>query len=110
MGVRLAKTLFQSAPRSLQRHLEACFGEGFEQVIQGIEIKGSNGMLIVSGGENNDWNRAWPKGLEHLEAVEARHLHIQKKQVWLAFLRLLECLRAVGALGNDFHVRLILKK
>ena len=28
----------------------------------------------------------------------------------MAFLRLLKSLRAVGALGNDFHVRLIFEK
>ena len=116
MGISLGGDLFQPGARPLERHFEACFSERFEQVIHGVEFKGPNGVLIVSGREDDDWNCSWrkglalPKGFEHLKAVKPRHLHIEKEQVRVAFLRLLERLRAVGALGNDFHVRLILEK
>src|SRR3954470_21629597 len=97
MRISLAGILFQLGARTLQRNFEACLGERFEQVIQRAEFKGPNGVLIVRGRENDDWKWARRKSFEHLEPVEPRHLHIQKKQVRLAFLRLLQSLRAVGA-------------
>lgn len=62
---------------------EANLAYGLEEVIEGVNLKGMKSVLVVRGGEDDAGNRKvfCGKILDHTEAVDPGHLHIQKNEV-----------------------------
>ena len=83
------------------------FVEGLEQIIDGVYVEGAYCVLVEGCGED-DLRQAvavLDQLLEHGEAVEARHLHVEKDDVGLVFADELDGLNAVRSLGDDFNCR-----
>ena len=96
-----------TAAQSLARSIE-CFGkpsgaEWLQEIVDGVDLERSQRVLVVGGHENHGHVAA--DQIEHLEAVEFRHLHVEKQQIGLQFGHHFDRLESVGALGYDFHVR-----
>ena len=61
-------------------------------------------VLIVSGREDH---RHFPADqLEHLEAVQLRHLHVEKHQIGVELRHRLDGIEAVAALGHHLDARM----
>ena len=73
--------------------------ERLQQVVDGVHLEGAQRVLIVGGDE--DHGDVAADQLEHLEAVELRHLHVEQQQIGLQLGHRLDRLEAVGALGDD---------
>ncbi len=67
--------------RVSERGLESLAIEGFEQVLDRMDLEGPQGELVISGHKHDYRHRPTHQGLEHTEPVQFRHLDIQKHQV-----------------------------
>ena len=54
--------------------------ERLQQVIDRLHLEGTDRILVVSGGED-DVRRRRAERLQDLEAVHARHLHVEKYEI-----------------------------
>ena len=75
-----------------ERFLEALDVEGFQQVIQRVDLEGPEGVAIVSRHEDDRGHLDLRVGflkrakcLDYLEAAELRHLDVEKDEVVRAF-------------------------
>ena len=87
------------------------FGEGlfqarlldrFEQVVEGLLLESLQGILVVRGDEDHVRH---PRGFDHAEqseAVDQRHLDVEKEQVEGLAVQQPERLDGIGAAGGDF--------
>ena len=75
--------------------VEALFGEGFEQVVDGVGLEGADGVFIEGGGED-DGGRVFDE-LEHFEAIDLWHLDIEEDEVGVVLLDRLEPFETVVA-------------
>jgi len=50
--------------------------------------------------------RRWRERAQHLEAIEARHLHIEQEQVRLPLFNLGQRLQRVSRLADNLHFRM----
>lgn len=85
--------------------VEPLFFPGLQEVIDGADRKGFEGMLVVSGGKND--GRAWVvfgQMGEHFEAGELRHLNVDKQDVEFLREHGLEGERAITAFGGDLAI------
>ena len=100
--------------RPLQRQLEAGAVKGLEEVVNGVDVKGADGVLVIGRGEDDLGERvgflaggeaglvAVKQALDDGESVEAGHLDIEKNQVRMVLLDEVNGFNAVGSLGEDF--------
>jgi hypothetical protein len=91
----------QSLPRARHGFGEPFLAEGFQQVVDRVHVEGGQCVLIVRGREH-DRHRA-PQQLQHLEATELRHLHVQKQEVWRQLRHGFHGFEAVGAFRDHLH-------
>ena len=84
--------------------MEAGLFKRLQKVIQGVDLKGPDRVLVMSGRENHRRNLFWLERLEHLETIEPRHLHIKDQEVRAVLLDGAHGLDAVRAFGDDFHI------
>ena len=85
---------------------DARFVEGLEDVVDGVNVEGLDGV-IVEGGGKNDLRQAlfaFEKLFDHAEAVEAGHLDVEEDQVRVVLFDQGEGFEAVLALGDDVHL------
>ena len=85
---------------AIERALETLGGKRFEQIVGRLRVEGAHGVLIVGGDE--DHGRLGVDQLEHLEAIELRHLDVEENKVGRKFVDGLDGFEAVAALGRDF--------
>ena len=78
--------------------------ERLQQVVDGVHLERPQRVLVVRGDEDRPALVA-PEQLEHLEAVQLRHLHVEQHQVGRQLGHRLDRLEAVAALGHDLDVR-----
>ena len=81
--------------------------EGFEQVIERVRFKGSDGVLIVGGGENDERQIFARDFFQEFEAVHLGHLDIEKEQVGRVALDGGEGIVAAGTFTDDGEFRFI---
>src|SRR5262249_1660169 len=84
---------------SLQSLVEPLAVERLEQVIERVDFKGAQRILIV--GRDEDDHRSLLDRLQYAEAVEFRNLHIQEEEVWLVSLDSRHSSQPVAAFAND---------
>lgn len=81
--------------------------DGLEQVVQGADLDGAKGVLVVGRGEDHlEADRAHP--LQQVEAVEAGHLDVQKQDVRRVVADESGCLLRVVEFGYDLHLGAVL--
>jgi hypothetical protein len=82
---------------------DAGFVEGFQYVVDGVDVEGLHGVLVECGGEDNvrDFELALDEPFEDAEAVEAGHLDIEEEQVGGMLLDEVDGFEAVFALGEE---------
>jgi len=80
--------------------------EGLQQVIDGIDFKGFDGVLVESGGEDNFGKRvlAVEKLLDYAETIETGHLNVEKDEIGIVLPDEADGLNAILALSDDVHV------
>src|SRR5262245_41014405 len=76
--------------------------EWFQQVVDGVDLKRAQRVLIVSSDKND--RRIPPDQLQHLKAVQLRHLNIQKDEIRLQIVDGLNRLKTIGAFGHNLDV------
>src|SRR6185312_1186963 len=91
----------RAALQLLQRRSETIASERLQQVIDGGGVEGPHRILIEGGREDN--RRSPFDQLEHFEAVELWHLHVEKYNVRLMLRDRFHRLEAVGALRDDVN-------
>ena len=109
-GLARSSPALQLLARALQGFLEARLLKWLQKVVQCVDFKRVNGVFIVGGGENDRGHLLGRQGLQHLKAVEARHLDIEEHQVRTMLLNGLERLSPISALGDDLHIGLFIEK
>ena len=77
--------LLQTLPRALHRLQHAVAIEGLQQVVDGVDVEGTHSVLVKGGRKNNLRQLLSLPQLDQLledrEAVEARHLDVEKHHV-----------------------------
>src|SRR5262249_16034940 len=78
----------------------------FQQVGNGIRLKSCERVLVVAGDENDQRERnLFRQRLQHLKAVQARHLNVEKDQVGLEACDLLQRFKSVVGFANYAYER-----
>jgi hypothetical protein len=67
--------------RPPERFPESVGVERLEQVVEGVHLEGPHGVLVVRGDEHDGRHVPRPYLGEHAEAVELRHLYVEKHEV-----------------------------
>src|SRR5262249_39657999 len=80
----------------------------FEEVVQGVDLERLEGVAVVGGDEDDGRHPLGADRLEHAEAVQAGHLHVQEDQLRLGLGQGGDGLAAVGALAPPPGVGLAL--
>ena len=55
--------------------------ERLEQVVDRVDLEGAHGVGVVGGHEHGGRQRLGAQRLQHLEAVDLRHLHVEEHQL-----------------------------
>ena len=101
----------QPASRPFERRNEAISRVRFHQIIDRIDLKGTNGVAIV-GGNEDDSRRPLVRRerCKYLERADRRHLDIEKNDRRTKQSNHIDCVRTVRAFGNDRDIRFGLKQ
>ncbi len=100
-GMRLASAAAARA-RASSASPSRSATERLQQVVDRVHVERPQRVLVV-GRDEHDRHVAADQ-FEHLEAVELRHLDVEKQQVGMQLGDGLDCLEPVGALGHDLDV------
>jgi len=82
---------------------DALLIEGLEKIVDGIDLKGADGVLVERGREDDLREGQLPaqEFFEDGEAIEAGHLDIEKDDVGLVLTDELDGFDAVGSVGEN---------
>jgi hypothetical protein len=83
-----------------QRLDETFFDHRFEQVINRIDFKRLNCVLVVGCDEHHLWHMFCADFPNHLESIHLRHLHIQKHEIRVGLSNRRDCLASVSGFAN----------
>ena len=99
--------IFEHAAHSQDGFFQARLGNRFQNVIDGIHFKGLHGVLIISCGKNEKWQRGFllQQAFDHAKAVDAGHLYVQEHQMRIQFAHQAHGFHAVLSLAHHFDVR-----
>ena len=86
-----------------QRLAQTFGADRLQQVVDRVHLECADRVLVVGGRE--DHRHVAADQVEHLEAVELRHLDVEEQQVGRQLRHGLHRLEAVGALRHDLDVR-----
>ena len=107
--------VIESAAEDLTK---ADVGNWLEQVVEGVNFESTDGVVIVGSNEDKAWDcrsgtgfrirgsLVCGDGADNVEAVGARHLHVEKNKVWLVMLDGGDGGSGVVGFGDDFDFRL----
>jgi len=82
--------------------VEAFFGEGFEEVVDGVGLEGADSVFVEGGGED-DGGRVFDE-FEHFEAVDLWHLDIEEDEVGVEAVDLFYPFGGVCGFGDDLDL------
>lgn len=82
---RRRRALGECPARPRQHLPEALPAVGLEQVFESLDLEGGEGVLIECGDEYGERHLLHADGTHHAEAVETRHLYVEKHQVGPGF-------------------------
>lgn len=101
-----SRSLFASADSgAVEGLLEALVIEWLEQVVDGVELKGVDGVVIVSSGEDNERPLVFGNGRDHVETRRPRHADVKDQQVRPLLHRLCERVFTVLAARHELEAR-----
>src|SRR5229473_2880432 len=92
--------------RTVERFFKPGAVKGLQQVVQGVHLESTQGILIESGDEYYRWNLLGCQGFEDTEAIDSRHLNIQKDEIWIPLLDEADGLLGISAFADYFHIAL----
>src|SRR6266436_9458586 len=109
MLVPLARLLLQNSrfgqlPRSCKSFLIV----RFEQVVESMYLKGTDGILIV-GSNKDDVRLVLVQRFEHLKTTHLRHLDIQEDQIGRCRVNRLDRSATISTLTYDLRLRIAFK-
>ena len=92
---------------ALDGAVDAGFVEGLKDIVDGVNVKGLNGVMVEGGSEDNvrDFKFALHEFLEDAEAIESGHLDVEKDEVGVVFLDEVEGFDAIFAVAEDVNLR-----
>ena len=96
----------EKSPRPDQRARKAVAVERLEQIIHGARLECVERVLVVRRHEHRRGQLVRLQGRQHLEAIQLRHLHVEKQQVGAIRPDTIGGLGTVAALAHDDDVRL----
>ena len=88
-----------------QRLVEARLAARLEQIVDGVDLEGAQGKLVI-GGDEQDRRHGRAHALDHVKAVEFGHLHVEDHQVRRPRLDRGDGLEAVAALLSHAPARM----
>lgn len=94
----------------MESFLEARPVEGLEQVVEGVDFEGAQGMLIVGGDEEGRRHAVHAHRFDHIEAIQFGHLDIQEHEVRPQGFDGHHRLAAIAAFARDVHIRRVGEK
>ena len=103
IGLPFRCSLFMCRLGFIDRLEEAGKWNGFEQVIDRIQLKSLDCKLCIGRCEDHFWRIA--KGPQEGKTIEARHLNIQKEQIDLLVLEALHGREGIGAFAQHIQER-----
>jgi hypothetical protein len=83
---------------------EALFGEWLEEIVDGVDFKGLERVLIVGGDEDDGGCVLGRKAGDDLEAVLLGHADVEEEEIGVLGVRGEDCGFAVAALADDLDV------
>lgn len=69
-----------------------------------MHFEGSQGVLVVGGGEDDDWQVGLRDAAQDFKSIHLRHLDIKEEEVGFGGLDLVNGFKAVRAFGEDLEV------
>src|SRR5271157_4770121 len=95
-------------PCLLHRLRNALLVKGLQQIVNCVHFERLDSILVVGGGKNDLRQRYFlvEQLLDRAEAVEARHLHVEKDEVGREFFDQVDRFDAVLALRHDVHIEI----
>ena len=96
--------------RAGQRLAEALAVERLQQVVERVHVERPQRVAVVGGDEHDERHLVGADGVDHVEAVRARHLHVEEHQVGLQRHDRLGAGGAVAGLADDLEARLVLQQ
>ena len=98
---------FQKAPNPFYGLDQAGFGDGFQQVVERIHLKGPDRVVVKGGGKNEQGKRRLllNQAAHDPQPIQTRHLHIQKDNLRRFFPHHLDRFHAVLGLPDDIDFR-----
>ena len=83
-----------------------------QQVVHCLQAEGLHGVLVVGGDEDEVGQLDVPfaQPADHAQAIQPRHIYIQKNQFRLQFLDQVDRLQTVGTPCNYFNFREIVEQ
>src|SRR6185437_348855 len=86
--------------------MHALFIEWFKQVIDSVDFKSFNRVLVEGGAKDDLGQRDFlvDQFLDHAKTVEPRHLEIKKQDVRRMLFDQVHRFQAIVALGDDAHI------
>ena len=110
LGQRAGGVAGHAAADALDSLLDAGAVKGLEQIIDGVHVKGADGVLVISGGEDDLGHglgipaglrlALFEEALDGGEAIEAGHLDVEEDEVGVVLGNEVHGLDAVAALGE----------
>ena len=83
--------------------------EGLEQVIQGVALEGADRVAIVGGDEDHRGHHVRAQRLDHLEAVQLGHLHVEEDHLGAEAPDEPDRRVALAALARHLDLRIVLE-
>ena len=92
-------------PDLLHGHIKAATVEGLEQIIERVNLEGSQRIVVVSGDEDDQRHLTCRDRAERGEAIHFGHLHVEEDERGPLFIDRRDRFTTVGAFADHLHVR-----
>src|SRR6266496_2207711 len=92
---------------TLKRLFKSAAIEGLHKVVNCGYLKGSQRVLIVGGHEDHERHPGGRYRFQNIEAVNLRHLYIQKNEGWIMGTDRSHCLASVCAVAEDLDFGIV---
>ncbi len=109
-GVLLLRHSAQPAGGTVERQGEALLRDRFEQVVHRRNLEGPDGVLVVRRDEDHRGHALCPDGVDHREAIDARHLHVEQHEIRLPVLNQRDRLAPVSRRQHGLDARLMIEQ
>jgi len=85
---------------ALEGGFEAFAADGFEEIVEGADVEGFEGVAVVGGDEDDGGVTVLFQAAGDGEAVEARHLEVEEDEVGVEAVDQLDGFEATGCLAD----------